>query len=332
MACSVLMNAALGCFLGAAIGDAAGATLEFKPKSSITPQVVRHAMTMPGGGVWKVSPGQITDDTELAFALAAGLSTSTSPEFPRDAVAAQYSAWLKSSPFDVGITCSKAFKGKKGAEEMASNAVKYSMHSESNGALMRIAPLVLWASNYTLSPEELAALAHADAQLSHPAKACQDASAAYLIAAVHLLKNCGDAAGAVAAAETWALKYACPSVVHWLTVESKQSEDEFNVDESIGWVRHAFKLTFSHLRKSSTYEDAIYSVLLQGGDTDTNAAIVGCMIGALHGAASIPSYMKEPVLTSRPSDRPSMYWAASVPSVVESLLKDDNGLNNNCIV
>jgi ADP-ribosyl-[dinitrogen reductase] hydrolase len=32
-----------------------------------------------------------------------------------------------------------------------------------------------------------------------------------------------------------------------------------------------------------------------GGDTDTNAAIVGGMMGALHGVAAIPEYMRRPV-------------------------------------
>jgi hypothetical protein len=35
---------------------------------------------------------------------------------------------------------------------------------------------------------------------------------------------------------------------------------------------------------------------MKGGDTDTNAAIVGCMIGALHGVSGIPDYMSGPVL------------------------------------
>lgn len=34
----------------------------------------------------------------------------------------------------------------------------------------------------------------------------------------------------------------------------------------------------------------------QEGDADTNAAIVGGLLGALHGAATIPEWMKRPVL------------------------------------
>ena len=45
--------------------------------------------------------------------------------------------------------------------------------------------------------------------------------------------------------------------------------------------------------------------MLKGGDTDTNAAIVGGLIGALHGASAIPEYMKAPVL-ARDTDSPGI--------------------------
>jgi ADP-ribosylglycohydrolase len=50
--------------LGALVGDAAGATLEFCHRE-ITEEMALKAMTMPGGGNMRVGPGQITDDGEL---------------------------------------------------------------------------------------------------------------------------------------------------------------------------------------------------------------------------------------------------------------------------
>ena len=41
---------------------------------------------------------------------------------------------------------------------------------------------------------------------------------------------------------------------------------------------------------------ALQDTLLQGGDTDTNACIVGGMIGALHGLDAIPADMRATVL------------------------------------
>ena len=54
--------------LGALIGDAAGATLEFCYRE-ITEEMALKAMTMPGGGNMRVGPGQITDDGELTLTL-----------------------------------------------------------------------------------------------------------------------------------------------------------------------------------------------------------------------------------------------------------------------
>ena len=69
---STSSQAALGALLGAAVGDAAGAVLELLGRAPTEAEVAK-ALTMPGGGCWKVAPGQITDDTELALAQADGL-------------------------------------------------------------------------------------------------------------------------------------------------------------------------------------------------------------------------------------------------------------------
>jgi ADP-ribosyl-[dinitrogen reductase] hydrolase len=44
------------------------------------------------------------------------------------------------------------------------------------------------------------------------------------------------------------------------------------------------------------YEDSIYKTIQQGGDTDTNACIVGGMIGALVGIKGIPKLMVKKIL------------------------------------
>ncbi len=59
----------MGCVLGAFIGDAAGAILEFMDYRKITDELVRKAMKLCGGGALKVGPGQITDDSEMAMCL-----------------------------------------------------------------------------------------------------------------------------------------------------------------------------------------------------------------------------------------------------------------------
>lgn len=81
----------LGAFVGLAIGDAAGGVLEFSP--AVSPADVDRALTFPGGGPHSLGPGQITDDTELALALADGLLSterSATANFPADNIAGEY--------------------------------------------------------------------------------------------------------------------------------------------------------------------------------------------------------------------------------------------------
>jgi hypothetical protein len=135
---------------------------------------------MPGGGIWGVGPGQITDDGELTLALAGVLaphsrlghappSTPAVHAYPDDAVAAAYTRWAASGPFDIGQTTATAFltpQAPHGVQEQAQvsdsagdtlrehgaaaamrrRAAGSSLGSKANGALMRAAPIALWAA------------------------------------------------------------------------------------------------------------------------------------------------------------------------------------------
>lgn len=64
-----LLDLAGGAVWGTLIADAAGANLEFYGQQP-THTDVEEALSMPGGGCWKIAPGQITDDGEVTMALA----------------------------------------------------------------------------------------------------------------------------------------------------------------------------------------------------------------------------------------------------------------------
>lgn len=57
---------AYGCILGAFVGDALGTTLEFAT-GIVSDADAMEAMGMVGGGPFKLAPGQVTDDSELAM-------------------------------------------------------------------------------------------------------------------------------------------------------------------------------------------------------------------------------------------------------------------------
>jgi len=73
-----------------------------------------------------------------------------------------------------------------------------------------------------------------------------------------------------------------------------------NCRELIGWLQRAFVLSFYFLRRYKDYQkvqnnnlffDAIRLTIKEGGDTDTNACIVGGILGALVGYRVLPNDM-----------------------------------------
>jgi ADP-ribosylglycohydrolase len=63
----------LGALLGQAAGDALGTTVEFKSAAAIQKMYPKGLRAIVGGGPFEVAAGQVTDDTELAHALARSL-------------------------------------------------------------------------------------------------------------------------------------------------------------------------------------------------------------------------------------------------------------------
>jgi ADP-ribosyl-[dinitrogen reductase] hydrolase len=67
----------VGAFVGLAVGDAVGTTLEFKSRDSY--ELLRD---MVGGGPFRLNPGEWTDDTSMALCLADSL-IETNGQFER---------------------------------------------------------------------------------------------------------------------------------------------------------------------------------------------------------------------------------------------------------
>jgi len=313
------------------VGDAIGAVLEFA-KYTITEEHVDRAMTLPGGGPLGVAPGQVTDDSELMLALLTALAHDTDPDdhgsFPSRAVARRYIEWHRSQPFDIGMTCARAFAFVENEREMAENAARYSMVNESNGAAMRCAPIAVWGTCKNMNVDEIVQHAKSDAELSHPSRACIDANA--LICAVlarifdaetshisSLAEVCLSQIDSMCATEQEddSKIVMGQKVRSWVKEAEELSDNDVDsysqqkqrnrlpaCDVNVGHVKHAVVLLVIILRRFASgyytcYTHAIRDVLLSGGDTDTNACICGYVAGALCGYSAIPENMRKRVLT-----------------------------------
>lgn len=318
--------------LGALVGDAAGATLEFCG-CKITEEMVLRAMTMPGGGRIRVGPGQITDDGELTLTLWTSLNSfEISNISPILTLMKGYKEWYESLPFDIGRTCSLAFEtfcdlfnGQnintlQGCKDIIKNI---NGGSEANGALMRATAIATWiVQNPKSDIMQGVECAKEDARLSHPSIVCQEVNAIYIFAIINLLRG-------KTPIETIQLtdefvdsdNITSEKVKYWYFEESLDIS-ELDSTKQIGHVRWGFVMAIYFLRNPQiNFEEAIKITLMKGGDTDTNAAIVGGMVGAYH---KIPEYMLYPVLdfdctsSGRHHKRPAEY---SVKKVIGHLIE-----------
>ncbi|MBT9498266.1 MAG: ADP-ribosylglycohydrolase family protein [Zoogloea sp.] len=281
--------------LGALIGDAAGATLEFIRRRP-TPKEVIQALQMTGGGVWKTAPGQVTDDGELTLVLCQALAGEDA--YLPNRVAQAYRRWCLSEPFDIGnATFSALSEGPPDslslARIVAGNARQHNSESKANGSLMRATPLGVWSTRVEL--ETAIEAARQDALLTHPNPSCQWSTAAYVVAIRHLMINPDDHRGAFSAAESILCSKDAAEVYSWLKDAREGKLPEFHPHS--GYVRIAFTHAFHHLHQGSTYIEGLSAVLSGGGDTDTNACITGGLLGALNGIQGLPGHMRIAVLT-----------------------------------
>jgi ADP-ribosylglycohydrolase/fructose-1,6-bisphosphatase/inositol monophosphatase family enzyme len=314
---------ALGCMLGMVIGDSLGSQVEFQTAAAIRalyPDGVRDLNPSP---VWRTLAGQPTDDSELGLTLARSL-VRTGRYDPEDAAAA-YGRWYASGPFDIGGTTALAFgaAASASADKAAAARDAADERSQANGSLMRIAPIGVWAA----SPEEAALAADTDSALSHPHPLCRAACAAYAAAIAAAVAG-GDRDAMMATAVRIARQAgpeAAPVLLALQNAAAGVAPKDFQ--HQMGWVLIALQNAFRHLAADTPLEPALIETVGSGGDTDTNGAIAGALLGAADGRASIPVRWTLPVLTCRPDlalhpvrPRPEAYWPDDLLELTEALL------------
>eukprot|EP00035_Acanthoeca_spectabilis_P037814 m.47602 g.47602 ORF g.47602 m.47602 type:complete len:530 (+) comp8873_c0_seq1:96-1685(+) len=327
------------------------------PTGALATAAVDDAMQMKGWGVHGVAPGQITDDGEMTMAMLTMLARTDPGVYRRGDIGWAYFRWIVSNPFDIGNTIRGAAEGIDELGDLADGrSIGYNMttvasmtngNSLANGSLMRATPIGVWA--HRLAEDDIAHIASLDSGLTHPNELCCAAVAAYSIAIAHLVRtgtpldlsgsNASDAVrrrGAFNSALAWAAgtgpdctalddpqKSARGIIAEWLV--SARNGEKPPYQPQIGYLRIGFMEAFRHLHAGTPFKVALRETLEGGGDTDTNAAIVGGLLGAACGRTGLPQDMVEAVLNCNTSlascPRPDMYHPLYAPDLVRKALE-----------
>ena len=178
---------ACGVLLATAAGDALGAGYEFGP-----PLPDEAPVTMRGGGGFNWEPGEWTDDTAMAIAIAEVAATGADLRSvdAQDRIVARWVGWSRTAA-DVGNQTSqvlgRVLDGGVSGAAAAALAASADLHERTgrtagNGSLMRTAPVAL---AYLDDPDGLAEAAMAVSALTHFDRSAGEACVLWCLAIRH---------------------------------------------------------------------------------------------------------------------------------------------------
>lgn len=252
-------------FVGMAVGDALGATVEFLTASEISARygVFRE---ISGGGWLRLKPGQVTDDTEMALCIARAVNKAQG--WSREAIANEFAIWLKSRPVDCGDTCRKGIRS-----FLLNNTleVPYNRWDGGNGAAMRMLPAALLSFPDT---ELMKKYALEQARLTHN-QHLSDAACICLGSLLHLILRGFSKARLRREVEGVIARFPSFGFEPYRGLAS-------------AYVADTMQTVFHHLFRGNSFEDCLVGTVNQGGDADTTGAIVGMLAGAYYGMEAIP--------------------------------------------
>lgn len=249
---------AIGMFMGLFVGDALGAPLEFtEPVGNGIPTT-----EMTGGGWLDVGAGEWTDDGAMAMCIAHSYLHHKS--FNPENIFNNFRAWKNTGKygtrnvcFDIGSTCKTSINRGNPTYPYAGSSDEY---ASGNGALMRIAPIVLF--NHASMRRSVAECV-AVSLMTHGSASCVE----YVSAFAADLHN-----GVVRHDKSSGLRNVA-----------------LNNNNLKNTVMYAYNIAHHCVSTTSSFEQALVKAVNFGGDADTNGAITGMLAGVKYGLRSIPS-------------------------------------------
>ncbi len=301
---------AAGVLLATGVGDALGVPYEFA-----RPPTPGELAEMTGGGLGHFAPGEWSDDTSMAVAIAeiAATGVDLTTEAALDGIAEGFLRWYDDGPADIGIqtsavlgaTARRLAHSEEGpARVMAEEATSYAganAHSAGNGALMRTASVAL---AHLDDPDALSRAARLVAELTHADPLAGDSCVLWCEAIrVAVLERRIDVTAGLN-------QIPVDRRSMWDAWLADAVDEDRNLEESVPgrrFGRNGFTVTALQAAVAAVVttpvpvddpaagsypclhlQDALHSAVRIGNDTDTVAAIAGALLGAWWGASAVP--------------------------------------------
>jgi ADP-ribosylglycohydrolase len=269
----------VGCLLGLALGDAAGAPFEFRRREDVPDPL--PVLELP----WSGRPaGTWTDDTAMARNLWRSLAEHRA--LRTDDVLRRHLEWLATDPPDAGNLTRRVLGWHRdGVPDAAARYVRERGPevSAGNGSVMYCAPLGAFrAGRSELLFDEAPALS----AITHADERCRTACLAVTLAAAGLVRG-EDPRSVVPEVLAAVADRDGGEELEYLAAEAGRARRVDGPD--MGFALFTAGIALQVAAEAPTYEEGIRHVVALGGDTDTNAAVAGALLGALHGRGGLPT-------------------------------------------
>jgi ADP-ribosyl-[dinitrogen reductase] hydrolase len=240
-------------------------------------------------------PGSTTDDTSMARNLVRSLAARG--EFDPEDLVARHLEWFRSAPPDVDVFTRRVLSRVEGGED-AFEAARWVWEergpevSGGNGSVMYCAPLGLAYANRA---EELVEVAPKLSALTHYDERCRTAVLAVTLTVAALTRG-QSPEGAVATGLAAVADQEGGEELEYLVEMAGVGRRIDGPDR--GFCLFTAGVALQSLLGTGDFEIEESRVVALGGDTDTNAAVAGALLGALVGETGLP-----PVWLDRLQDR-----------------------------
>jgi ADP-ribosyl-[dinitrogen reductase] hydrolase len=278
-----LISRARGALLGLVAGNQLGAPTERLG----TPQAIREAFP---GGVWDLAPppAESPYDDDAAMMLLLAESLVECGDFDAIDVAQRWTKWMKSDGRGIGFTTQRALRLiDDGVEPFAAGQQARAadpLRSAGNGSVMRCAPVAL---RYHDNLERMVRVSMQQSAITHADERCMWGAVAVNLAIRELLNGNIYFIDEV----LHRIKDAAPrALVDAVRRIPWEHQDELPVTRAgeAGYVVHCVEIALWFATHGRALEDALVYLAQAGGDTDTNAAVAGALLGARDGEVAIP--------------------------------------------
>ncbi len=311
-----------GALLGLAVGDALGVHLELRRLvSPAFPTLVDGPhRNIRGGGIHELRRGQVTEASQMAACIAHSLREVGS--YSAEDMVRRYMRWRSHaaglSEYTQEVLQEMAESGLPKVTAARRIWMRHHRRTADNGSLARVAPLGVFFSKDKDRETRIQATLE-ECALTHYDPRCQLACATLngaIARALHGgeklkpedLISASQSELVIAASMLGRL---IPDNVREVTdaaellkqdLAAAQQPDpmlfgpELHMHRHHDFVRVAFRLAYWELLHAGDFETALVDVINRGGDTVTNAAVAGALLGAFHGEDTIPSHWHQAVL------------------------------------